>query len=236
MPIGNLTGWRQVLAENFTGSVARGTFPQSSYGKRFFAYSGYRDTSQHGMYNPTKVMSVGNGVLDWYLHTEGGQSYVDSIIPRVPATGWGQLYGRYSIRFRSDVTPGYKLAFMLWPDSDNWAEGEVDFPEVGGLTAGSDIYANRYAAWRTNLTGDTAGFKTTVPAAGNGWHTATIEWSPNRLSYILDGRTLGTTTTGVPNRSMHWVLQAETALGAPAPAASVAGHLQVDWLTIYARS
>ena len=43
-----------------------------------------------------------------------------------------QAFGRFSVRFRSDPLPGYKAAWLLWPESDNWNEGEIDFPE-GGL-------------------------------------------------------------------------------------------------------
>jgi hypothetical protein len=236
MPVVNLAGWRQIVAQDFTAATPLGSFPGGAYSSGFFPYAGYRDTSGKGTYDPAKVMSVKGGALDWYLHSQSGQSYVSAIVPRVPATRWGQIYGRYSIRFRSDVLPGYKLAFMLWPDSDNWSDGEVDFPEVNELTANSFIYANRYAADRSDLTGGTTGFKTSTSAAGSGWHTATIEWGPGRLTYILDGVTLGTTSTNVPYKSMHWVLQVETALSGPAPESSVAGHVQVDWVTMYSRS
>ncbi len=223
------------MAQDFATPVARGAFPNSSY-RWFFPYSGYRDTSGKGLYAPSTVMSIGGGVMDWYLHTLNGTPQVSSVVPEVPSTGWGQLYGRYSVRFRSDVMPGYKLAFMLWPDDDNWKEGEVDFPEAGGLTTSDYIYANRYAAGRPVLTSGTTGFKTSVAPAGTGWHTATIEWSPNNLTYYLDGAKLGTTTSGIPTTKMHLVLQVETAVTGPAPAASVAGHLQVDWVTMYKRS
>ncbi|UQX87866.1 glycoside hydrolase family 16 protein [Jatrophihabitans telluris] len=236
MPVGDLPGWHQVLADNFGTNVGRGSFATSPYTKRYYGYSGFPDTSRNGSYDPSRVMSVNNGVMDWYLHSENGQPYVESIVPKSPATNWGQVYGRFSVRFRSDQVPGYKLAFMLWPDSNKWSEGEVDFPEVGGLTTHDYIYANRYAAGRTNLAGDTAGFRTRIAAAGTGWHTATIEWSPNNLTYYLDGAKLGTSTTKIPSTSMHWVLQAETALHAPKPAANASGHLQVDWLTMYTRS
>ncbi|UQX87886.1 glycoside hydrolase family 16 protein [Jatrophihabitans telluris] len=236
MPVGDLSGWKQVLAEDFTNTVALGGFPTSSYKNEFYPYSGFPDTSKHGVYNPTKVVSTSGGLLDYYLHTEGSTHYVNSLVAKVPATKWGQTYGRYSVRFRADNLPGYKLAFMLWPDSDKWVEGEVDFPEVNALTSNEYMYANRYQAGRTNLTTGTTGFKTNIPASGNGWHTATIEWSPNNLTYYLDGAKLGTTTSGIPSTKMHWVLQAETRVNnAAAPANTVAGHLQIDWVTIYSR-
>ena len=150
MPVGDLPGWHQVTAEDFTTPVALGGWLSSPYTARWFAYDGYGDTSGHGVYDPAKVLSVHDGTLDWYLHTENGSHLVAALVPGIPATGWGQRYGRYSVRFRSDTIPGYKMVAMLWPDSDNWGEGEVDFTEVGELTAGNTIYANMYS------TGDTS--------------------------------------------------------------------------------
>jgi hypothetical protein len=235
-PRGDLPGWKQVFVDDFNASVVRGRLlADPRYGSRWFAYSGYADTSGRGNYEPAAVLSTSGGALDWYVHTAGGRHKVAAMVPIVPATGWGQKYGRYSVRFRSDELPGYKLAFMLWPDTDNWGEGEVDFPEVGSLERGNHLYANLYQRGNTatRAPGPTTGFTTTTDAAGSGWHVATTEWSPGKLSYLLDGKTLGTLTAGVPDTSFHMVLQVETMAGGPAPSAAVAGHVQVDWVTMY---
>jgi hypothetical protein len=60
-----------------------------------------------------------------------------------------------------------------------------------------------------------------------------MEWSPNKLTFILDGVNLGSKTAGVPTTAMHWVLQVETSIGGPARNTNAAGHLQVDWATMY---
>jgi hypothetical protein len=73
-----------------------------------------------------------------------------------------------------------------------------------------------------------------VAAADSGWHEATIEWLPSKLTFILDGRTLGTKTVGVPDTPMHWVLQVETSEEGPAADSAVSGHVQVDWVKAYA--
>jgi hypothetical protein len=61
--------------------------------------------------------------LDHYLHASRSGARVSALTPPIP----GQLYGRYSVRFRSDSIPGYKIAWLLWPTSENWVQGEVDF-------------------------------------------------------------------------------------------------------------
>ena len=100
----------------------------------------------------------------------------------------------------------------------------IDFPE-GGLNSNIAGYNHCVGAPSSNCYAND--FKTPF----TGWHTATIEWSPGKLSYILDGKT-GTTTTSIPSSPMHWVLQTETA-GGGKPAADVAGHLQIDWVSVY---
>src|SRR6476469_1014362 len=241
LPIGNLPGWKQIMAEDFTTSVALGSFPTSSYARRFFAYTGGTDTFGHGRYDAKRVNSVSGGALDWYLHKENGQPYVSALAPVVPTTGWGQRYGRYSVRYKSDVVPGYKMAFLLWPDTDNWGEGEIDFPEAGSLEnggEGSAIYANMYPRGNVNsgIPGASTGFRTKTQSADGLWHIATMEWSPGKITFILDGVTLGTKTAGVPNTSMHWVFQVETSIGGPSRTSNAAGHLKVDWAAMYSYS
>ena len=44
--------------------------------------------------------------------------------------GWkGLTCGRFSVRYRSENIDGYKTAHLLWPESSNWNDGEIDFVE-----------------------------------------------------------------------------------------------------------
>lgn len=235
LPVGDLPGWHQILAEDFNTSFAQGGFSSSVYADRFNTYDGMKDTSGHGTYD-SDVLSAKDGVLDWYLHSTAQGPRVAALVPEVEEGNWGQLYGRYSMRFRSDPVPGYKAVSILWPDSDVWREGEVDFPELSDLGTDPCVYANRYAAGRGDLNGDTAGVRTTVSASDGNWHVATIDWQPGSLTYYLDGERIGTTTDRVPATEFHWVLQLETAVNSPSPDPSAAGHFQVDWVAMYSRA
>jgi hypothetical protein len=222
MPVGDLTGWTQVFAEDFGRDAALGSF-LSTYGTTWSAYpSPWKDTSGNGVYDAGRTLSVTNSTLDIYLHSEGGTHYVAAPAPRLPA----MTYGRYSVRFRSDSITGYKTAWLLWPDDNQWpAHGEIDFPE-GNL----DQNISGFAHWSTASGGQDA-FPTSATYAD--WHVATTEWSPGRIVFLLDGRVVGTSTTHVPSTPMHWVLQTETQLSGGAPADSASGHVQVDWVTAY---
>jgi hypothetical protein len=225
-PRGDLPGWTQTYVEDFNTDVATGAFP-GAYTDHWYAYSdGIKDTSKNGTYMPSKVLSVHDGVLDYAVRTEGGKHMVSA--PVVKDT-YGQVYGRYSVRFRSDSLPGYKNAWLLWPDSDRWpADGEIDFPE-GDLDGSINAFSHYASAGGgQDQFGSGASF--------NAWHTATIEWLPGKVTFALDGKTLGSSTQNVPATAMHWVLQTETALGGPAPSAGVAGHVLVDWVALYKRA
>jgi beta-glucanase (GH16 family) len=154
----------------------------------------------------------------------------------VPFGYQGQTYGRYSIRFRSDYLPGYKVAFMLWPSSGNWNEGEIDWPE--GILNGKMYPAS---AVKGSLTKDGMKFDPPTqiysPTNSADWHVATTEWTPGKVKWFWDGAVVGETTlpSGVPTTRFRWTLQAETQAGddAPIPAPRTAGHLQVDWVVQY---
>jgi beta-glucanase (GH16 family) len=228
MPVGNPPGWRLVFSDDFTRDVRLGNFPRGTNGKWGAYPNGWSDTSGNGTYNCTKVCSVHNGVLDLWIHSEGGVHYGAVPYPRIPG-GNNFRYGRYAVRFRSDPVPGYKTAWLLWPESDVWPrDGEIDFPE-GNLDGPFCAFIHFQGATQES---DQTSFCPSG-ATYNAWHTAVIEWRSGRVSFILDGRTVGGARRRVPTTPMHWVLQTETQVDASQPSASAAGHVQVDWVAVY---
>lgn len=237
MPVGDIAGWTQIFADDFDYTVALGDFPAQA--PHWYAYpDGWKDTSKNGTYEPSLVCSVGGSVLDMYLHTDPatGLICVSAPVPLLPGTpfsSWGvvgQLYGRYSACFRSDPVPGFKTAWLLWPDSNLWpTDGEIDFPE-GNLN--SNI--NAYMHWQGGTSGSSqTGFST--KATYNDWHVMVLEWTASACTFILDGTVVGSATDAalIPSTPMHWVLQTETQLSGGAPLPAAAGHVQVDWVTVY---
>jgi len=222
MPVGDLPGWKQVFTDDFTADAAQGSF-QRVYGTKWSTYHNFADTWGNGWYDRNYI-SAQNGVLDFDLKTVNGKPVSFAPAPIVTKAWQGQTYGRFTARFRADALPGYKTAWLLWPDSNNWNEGEVDFPE-GGLD--EEIFGFNHCVGTPSKNC----FWVNSKQRYTDWHTVTIEWAPNRLTYIMDGKVLGTTTTSVPTTPMHWILQTETE--DKKPAADVAGHLQVDWVAVY---
>ncbi len=235
MPRGDLPGWKQIFTDDFTSDVAVGSFPGTVYKTKWEVYlDGWPDTAGKkgapSRYYPSKVISVKNGILNKYIHTENGTHMGAAILPILPghtSSRVGQLYGKYTVRFRADAIKGFKTAWLLWPDSGgNLQYGEIDFPE-GDLADTIHAYMHKINA---SSGGDQDAFSTGVTYTA--WHTASTEWAPGKVTFILDGKVIGTSTSRTPNTPMHWVLQTESCLNT-CPAATAAGNVQIDWVAVY---
>jgi hypothetical protein len=232
--MGDIAGWHQIFADDFTTDVPLGSFP-SAVSAMWTAYpDGSSDTSKNGTYYPSKVVSIQGGIMNFYLHTENGVHMVVAPEPKLPgATGseGGLLYGRYAACFRADPVPGYKTAWLLWPDSETWPrDGEIDFPE-GNLDSTIGAFMHRQNG-TSGSDQDAYSTSATYPS----WHTVVIEWSASACRFILDGTVIGTSTSRIPDTPMHWVLQTETALSGGAPANDASGNVQIDWVAAYTPS
>jgi len=223
MPVGNLPGWTQSFTEDFSKNVARGSFP-GPYASTWLSYNGFTDTSKQGDYDQS-IISAQNSTLDLYLHTVNGRPKGAAPVPLVGGAWGGQTYGRFSVRMKSDPVAGYGTGFLLWSDAENWNEGEIDFPE-GELNG----IAHGYNHCIGNPSSNCLAFDTA--ARYSDWHTYTIEWTPAKLTYLVDGSVVGSTTSNIPSKPMHWVMQVGTS-GSTPPTAATAGHLLIDWATIY---
>jgi hypothetical protein len=241
MPVGDLPGWRQVFTEDFSeGDVPLGSFPGPAYNAKWSVNyadgtpdtAGQQSGGKSGYY-PSKVLSVKDGMLDMYLHSEKGISMGAAPAPKLhPANGRpydSLLYGRYSVRFRSEALRGFKTAWLLWPDSGVWPrDGEIDYPE-------GDLSKSFYGAVHQAGSDKNIFHENPSGARFTAWHTATTEWTPGRVEFFLDGVSIGVSTVGIPDKPMHYILQTESCLtGCPAPATS--GHLQVAWVAIWAKA
>jgi beta-glucanase (GH16 family) len=223
MPTGNVPGWTREFAEDFATDVPVGHFPGTVYGAKWGAYrDGWKDTSGRGTYLPSKVLSTRGGLLDYSIRTENGVHMVSAPTPKLPRGA----YGRYSVRFRADALPGYKTAWLLWPDSGRSPpDGEIDFPE-GALDGQIGAFLHH-----ADRSGQQEAFSS--PARYTTWHTATTEWVQGTVTFILDGQVIGRSTTRVPDKPMHWVLQTETATDGTGVSDATSGHVQIDWVVAY---
>ncbi|MCM0621495.1 glycoside hydrolase family 16 protein [Nocardioides bruguierae] len=220
-PVGNLRHWRQVFVDDFRKGAGEGTFLRR-YG-RWSAYDGFNDTFNGATYDADRL-SARRGLMRMRLGTEDGVARASAPAPVIGSPWQGQTYGRWSVRFRAPAIDGWKTAWLLWPDSDNWNEGEIDWPE-GPL----DGRISGFVHCLGNPT-ENCGYVHTSRRF-NRWHVATIEWTPQHVDLILDGRRVERTTNAVPTTPMHWVLQTESDGGTPPSGSS--GRVLIDWVSVY---
>lgn len=225
----NGTTWTPVMTQDFTANAATGEVP-TKYNNSFPVYP---DGTGDGKYLPGQTLSVHDSMLDLNLKHIGNVDAGAAGQFIQPNGEWAYTGGRFDIRFKASGNPaGYGAAFMLWPENNNWGEGEIDFPE-GELTSKTNLYQHALGA---------NPYDKTLQAEGltnwSDWHTATVEWLPGKtLRYYMDGKLVGQETNpkNVPTTPHAWVVQAaamdQSANGAPDASN---GHLYIDWAVAYA--
>jgi hypothetical protein len=195
------------FVENFdlsavTGLVSR-LYPQ--------AWQPYPDGTS-GIYEPSKTVSVHDGVMDVQL---GGAGTAGTFGSRSGA--YDHVGGSFSVRAKATGGDGNGAAFMLWPSSDVWSDGEIDFPEGN--------FDESPSAFQHSMT---PGQEVERVQLGSGvswrdWHTYTIDWDPGKsVTYKVDGKVIGTVTHDVPTTEHRFMFQTGNW--------GESGNLLIDWV------
>ncbi|MCW2499624.1 MAG: exsH [Frankiales bacterium] len=222
MPRGHRPGWRQVLAQDFTGTA----LPRG-----WGAYAGRPGGNPHGWWEPSHVR-VRAGDLHLAGAWKGGRFVTGGLM----ATGTETRYGKYEVRFRIERARGVKYALLLWPSRGRWpAAGEVDFAEDGGGGRRTTTATLHHGAANHQV-------QRTLRADFSAFQTVGVEWTPGKLVYTCNGRPWATVrSAGVPRGPMRLALQMEAGRGdawAPAPSAATPPTvgMVVDWVVGYRRA
>ncbi|MGP3979416.1 glycoside hydrolase family 16 protein [Streptomyces sp. 8N114] len=254
MPSGDCGKFRQVFAENFSGdTVPVGSFSDcdhnvdtadaycgglsGEYRKNWWAYpTGWYDTAHPnnhsngndrkmgGEYRADKTVSVspsgydGTGTMkvDMYRPQTGDDNYVGTVVPR---KCMDRAYGKYTERFKvTRMDPGFKAAHLFYEDPH-----EMDFPEAGGNFNDDKISAFTHPSEENVDTGASW----TTP------HTTSIEWTPGKVKYFLDGKLVKTATRDISSSPMDWALQNESALSGAYADRGAHAAIETTWVTCY---
>jgi Glycosyl hydrolases family 16 len=225
MPTGNIPGWRQVFADDFTGSTLN-----SSHWR---TYSGQPGGDPGGWFDPHHV-SVSNGmlVISGYKDPADGGKWATGGLSSSP--GLVQTFGKYLVRFRFDSGVGIAHVILLWPADNSWPP-EVDLSEDNGSNRQTDWATLHYGPNNTQIQNSLAVDLTQ-------WHTLGVEWTPGRLVYTIDGRDWAIETgSQVPAVPMVLDIQTQawacgTSTWEQCPTATTPAHvnLYADWAVAYA--
>jgi hypothetical protein len=156
-------------------------------------------------YQPSTVLSVHNGVLDFHLHNDSHGDPVGADPSPLPGGRRYQTYGAWS--FCEKVVPAdshrlddFHQAPLLWPrGSKHWQWAESDYPEKN-LNA-FDFSA--FSHWGAGAQ-DEFDIQSIEPEFDpTQWHVYTQTWGPGFRSYFVDGQLVGTSTGPVARPVIH---------------------------------
>lgn len=158
---------------------------------------------------------------EWYLpsqdHVSGGVLHM--VAKREPTSGWNSMGKPKQYACRSGMVttyPGFHFeygylqvtaripfAYGLWPAlwlaaaNGKWPP-EIDILEHWDSSGQAKVYLHP-------LSGIRQGGPFPAPGINVGWHTFSISWTRTRLSWIVDGRVVLSTTVGIPHQSMYFI-------------------------------
>jgi hypothetical protein len=182
-------------------------------------------------YQPSTVLSVHNGVLDFYLHSNSRGNPVGADPSPLPGGRRYQTYGAWSFCEKAAPADSHGLddfhqAPLLWPlESNKWQSAESDYPEAD-LSA---LDFSSFSHWGRSGAQDVFDVQSVEPNFDpTQWHVYTQAWGPGFRSYYIDGQLVGTSTSQVWSGPERWQLQIEPS----GVTDGDSGHVYVKWVWI----
>lgn len=217
LPLPGDRKWREVFFDHFEGDRRDGIWS---------AYDSVPKSDPRIRWRPDMVSVQDSRLILW-----GGADSDGLTSGGVSLWKHPQTYGKWEVGLRSHPSRTYSYHILLWPQNENWPP-EIDFAESFDGTRGETQAFIHYR--------DSAGaarkveFNTFFDATVD--HTVAVEWTPDSVRLLRNGREWGTVTGEmVPHTPMWLALQVESqALGrdgnvAPGTRQKV---LEVDWVRI----
>ncbi len=137
-----------------------------------------------------------------------------------------QQYGRWEGCAQSPPGAGsLHTLFLLWPTAENWPEGgEVDFMEISDGTRQKVEGFLHYGSDNSQTQGS-------VEIDATEWHAFAVEWTPDKITYLVDGEPWFTDDdkSHNPPGPMHLTIQLDYFGGDTSGGAA----MHVDWVRQY---
>lgn len=177
-------GWRLVWSDEFDG-------PNLDSSKWIYQVQGpgtVNGEMQNYTYNRRENARVENGYLviegrrDWFQ----GHEYSSAQLKTQGKGAW--TYGRFEARMKLPAGRGTWPAFWMMPDRCDrpWpACGEIDILEHVGFDPDS-MHSIVHSAAYNWLKGNSVLATKTIPQGANGFHVFAMEWTPERMDFLID--------------------------------------------------
>jgi beta-glucanase (GH16 family) len=160
------------------------------------------------------------------------REYVSGIITTFGT--FSQTYGRFEIRGRIPAGRGLRSGFLLLP-VPLAPLPEIEVFQTIGSSPAKVFFANR---WGTEQAERSFGDSFTGPDLSAGFHTLSIEWDRDRISWLIDGKEKFQSVDGVPRQPMYMLL--DLAIGGnlarpPDASTTFPASFDIDYIHVYQR-
>lgn len=260
MPVGNLPGWTQVIAEDFLSSFAQGDVVVNTngdltaagaaftnYGTKLQVFP-YQDTTKHktdhlGKFNPAILSCDGsrttdaNGVISINMRNElvAGvlTGFGSTLKLKRPDGAYRQLYGRMKFRIKVDAVGTAPNGFVVLIEGIDSRPGMWAGGEYGFPETGTGTDAT-WKGWNHFAGTVTPPAQQRIEGDGTLQSAYAIHewiWSPGHLVWTVNGKPYLDTTDRVPSTVMELLAQCEPDI--PLGAAGNTSRVAIDWWVIY---
>ena len=142
--------------------------------------------------------------------------------------GLSQTYGKYEFRIKLPRGKGLDPYAILWPQTNNHGDVEVDLFE-SPPTNKNKIYFTNHGNGHASQIVVSNNFADT-------FHTFTYEWTPGKLDFQIDGVEKGHITKNVPNFPMWFGMaigSGDAFTGKPDSSTHLPVSYDIDWVHVY---
>jgi len=185
-PPGSGAGWQLTYSTDFPGN---------SLPSGWLAYNGEPGGDPDGNWAPSNV-SVSGGAMH-ITATSSAQGGVQFY-------GNPQTYGMYLVRMKGDYEPGLSInnLAILWPSQQGVWPPEVDFFQDAGGSR-QNFSASLHVGPDGNG-GCCVIASPTQDSSSTAWHTYGVQWTPNAMTYTIDGRVWASVSRSSLSSPAQW--------------------------------
>lgn len=147
---------------------------------------------------------------------------------------FAQTYGYFEMRADLPEGKGFFPAFWLLPEDGSY-DGEIDVMEFVNET--NTIWNHIHYRPASGQGWDALGFKTDVPDLANGFHSFGVHWSPQAITWFVDGAEVASTATPAAlNKPMYMLANFAVGgswAGLPDATTPFPAALRIDYIRAY---
>jgi beta-glucanase (GH16 family) len=169
-----------------------------------------------------------------YPYTSGMVSTGRSTYQLDQPTRFSFMYGFVEVRARAPHGQGLWPAIWMLPTSHQ-EKPEIDIMQMNGRDPGARVYFN-YFDMKGYLR--VSGKEVDSPNFADQWHTYAVNWTPDKISWYVDGVMIHTfsNATYIPNEPMYLLITLAvggTFVGAPDQHTPFPSQFEIDYVRIW---